>query len=291
MKFTSPYKTSPIATLLITLLASPLVSNATTPNSATLSNYTNSGYLIYRDTGAGNPSELAQTFDLGEAVNALSGDATYAGGNIELYTASDGASMANFANADRVSLTVDFGAGNQVNLSSLNGQDWFNDGLSYNTSYGANNLANQWFGDLVGELSNVSASQEVQLFNTFVGAGGFQQLSDPNVSYVEKNGNEVKVGLGGFIDVKQRFLQLAVASGIDPVTANTTVPDGLQVSEVVIIDGVASYGFSATDSGVRYDDGVDSYNANYEVSNVPEPSSTILSITGLLALSLRRKRS
>ena len=291
MKFHSQYNTGSLAALLITLVSSSLVSNATTPNSATINNFANSGYVIYRDTGIGTPSELAATFDMAQTVNALSGNASYAGGNIELYTGSDGASMLDFTNADRVSLTVDFGAGSQVTLSSLNGQDWFNDGLSYNTSYGANNLANQWFGDLVGQLNYVSASDQVQLFNTFRDSGGFQQISDPNVSYVEKNGGEVKVGLGGFIDVKQRFVQLAVASGIDPITASTTVPDGLQVSEVVLIDGVVSYGFSATDSGVVLKDGVDSYNANYEVSNVPEPSSTLLSLTGLLALTLRRKRS
>lgn len=290
MKAIPQTKITNIATLLVTLVGSSVVSHATTPDSATLSNFSNSGYIIYTDTGVGTPSELAQTTDLSQTVNALSGDASFAGGNIELYTQSDGASAVDFANADKVSLTVDFGAGNTVVLESLNGQDWFNDGLSYNTSYGANNLANQWFGDLVDELGNVSASQEVELFNTFRDAGGFQQLSDPNVSYVEQNGAEVTVGLGGFIDVRPRFLQLAVASGIDPVTANSSVPNGLQVSEVVIIDGVASYGFEATDSGVRFDDGVDSYSANYEVSNVPEPSSSLLSIIGLSALTLRRKR-
>ena len=290
MKTISQYQILKIAVTLVTLVGASLVGNATTPNSATLSNFSNSGYLIYKDTGVGSPSELMQTFDLSETVNALSGNASYAGGNIELYTQSDGSSMSAFANADKVSLTVDFGAGSQVTLQSLNGQDWFNDGLSYNTSYGANNLANQWFGDLVGQLSNVSASDEVQLFNTFVFSGGFQQLSDPNINYVEKNGAVVKVGLGGFIDVQTRFLQLAVASGVDPVTATSMVPSGLQVSEVVIIDGVVSYGFDATDSGVRYNDGVDSYNANYEVSNVPEPSSTAFSLLGLTALVLRRKR-
>ncbi len=290
MKNFSPYKINKFAALVVAIVGSTIVGNATTPNSATLSNFSNSGYLIYKDTGVGNPSELMQTSDLSETVNALSGDAIYAGGNIELYTQSDGASMTDFANADIVSLTVDFGVGNQVVLSSLNGQNWFNDGLSYNTSYGANNLANQWFGDLVGELNNISTSDEVQLFNTFRDAGGFQQLSDPNISYVEKDGAAVKVGLGGFIDVKDRFVQLAIASGIDPVTANSSVPNGLQVSEVVVIDGVVSYGFEATDSGVRFNDGVDSYNANYEVSNVPEPSSTLLSLVGVIALTIRRKR-
>ena len=64
------------------------------------------------------------------------------------------------------------------------------------------------------------------------------------------------------------------------------------MSEVVLIDGVATYGFDATDSGVRLDDGVDSYNGNYEVSaSVPEPSSSLLAGLGAFAFMLRRKRA
>lgn len=279
-------------------MAMALIGLAATPNSATLSNFATSGYLIYTDSGAGTPRELVQTMDQSQAVNALSGSASDAGGNIELYTQSDGANLTDFANADRVELLVDFGGGSQVSLSSLNGQDWFHDGTSYNTSFGANNLANQWFGDLVAELNNFptlqpmldTPAEQAHLFNTYRDTGGFQQLSDPNISYVEKNGSAVTVGLGGFIDVRPRFLQLAIDAGMDPADANAAVPNGIQVSEVVILDGVATYGFDAVDSGVRYNDGVDSYNANYEVSNVPEPSSTALSLAGFLALTLRRKR-
>lgn len=130
------------------------------------------------------------------------------------------------------------------------------------------------------------------MFDTFRDNGGFQQQSDPNISYVEVSGNELKVGLGGFIDIKPRVTALvANATGILEAFVSGLIPNGIQSSEVVLIDGVASYSFDAVESGVVLDDGVDSYTATYEVAtNVPEPSSAMLILVGAGAVALRRRR-
>ncbi len=276
------------------------LSMADTPTVANLSGDAVSGSTIYIVDPASvtTPKELLVTSDTSQLINALGGDINFAGGNVELYAASDGASLADFANAQHVELALNFGNGQQVTLSSLNGQDWFNTASnSYNTTFGADNLANQWFNDYVDELNTFptlapyTADRE-SLFNSFRDNGGFQQQSDPNISYVEADGSEVRVGLGGFIDIKPRVTSLiANSTGLPEALVNGLIPDGIQSSEVVLIDGVASYGFNAVSSGVVLDDGVDSYNATYEVSQpVPEPSSAMLVLLGAGAITLRRKR-
>ncbi len=283
---------------LVTLSANSLL--ADTPSTAILTGDSISGSTIYvvDPASASTPQEIIFTPDSSQLINALGGDISFAGGNVELYANSDGASLADFQNAQHVELTVDFGNGSPVTLSSLNGQDWFNSASAgYDTTWGADNLANQWFNDFVDELETFPSlasftTDREDLFNTFRDDGGFQQQSDPNISYVESSGDTVTVGLGGFIDIKPRVAGLvANATGLPEGVVLALVPDGIQSSEVVLINGVASYGFEARASGVVLDDGVDSYSATYEVSqSVPEPSSTLLILLGAGAVTLRRKR-
>ena len=273
---------------------------ADTPLTASLTGDSVSGSTIYivDPTSASNPQEIMFSSDPSQLVNALGGDIDFAGGNVELYAASDGASLSNFATADHVELALTFGNGNQVTLSSLNGQDWFNSVTTgYDTSWGADNLANQWFNDFVDELETFTSlaaftGDRENLFETFRDSGGFQQQSDPNISYVETSGNTVTVGLGGFIDIKPRVTTLiAGAANLPEALVSGAIPDGLQSSEVVLINGVANYGFNAVSSGVFLDDGVDSYSATYELTHtVPEPSSAMLILIGAGAVTLRRRR-
>lgn len=245
-----------------------------------------------------NPSDLQA---------ALVGNATNAGGNVELFASSDlaindsPAQGGNFANASRTILSADFGSNGIVSFSSLNGQDWFNDSSgSYDLAFGANNLANQWFADFVTELmtqptlvSFISGNEQA-LFESFRDNGGFAQLSDANISYVEETNGTVTAGLGGFIDSSPRIVGLVSdATGLNSSLLSSLIPAGLQFSEVVLIDGEANYAFSATDSGVILQDGLDSYSGNFEITlstSVPEPSSALLLGLSSSLWMVRRKR-
>lgn len=143
---------------LVALGSSSLM--ADTPLTTNISGDSVSGSSIYivDSSSVSNPQEIQFTSDSTQIINALGGDINFAGGNVELYAASDSASFSDFANAEHVELALNFGNGNQVTLSSLNGQDWFNAGSAgYDTSWGAENLANQWFNDFVDELDTFSS--------------------------------------------------------------------------------------------------------------------------------------
>ena len=275
---------------------------ADTPTNAIITDNGGLGSTIYvvDPSSTSSPQEIIVTSDSTQLINALGGDINFAGGNVELYASSDGTSLTNFATADHVELALTFANGNQVTVSSLNGQDWFNtSGSGYDTSWGASNLANVWFNDFVDELESfpslaamIATTDRETLFDEFRDGGGFQQQSDPNISYVECSGDTITVGLGGFIDIKPRVAGLvAGVTGIPLNFVTGLIPDGIQSSEVVLIDGVASYSFEAVESGVVLDDGVDSYKATYEVTHtVPEPSSAMLVLLGGFAATLRRRR-
>lgn len=239
----------------------------------------------------------------------LQGSASAAGGNIELFASSDSASFDNpapgspFQSTSPTVLTVGFPANCTVEIRSLNGDDWFTDSAgAYNTSYGASNLANQWFTDFLGAMiaqgtalvPSLVVGSETALFNTFVSNGGFNNISDPNVSYVSISGNDATVGLAGFEDASN---EVASNLGIDSSLLSMLFPTGIQVSEVAIIGNRAAYSFSAVNSGVNLFDPLNSYTGTYEVTalnavtKVPEPSSIVLSLTALLLAGSRRKRS
>ena len=220
---------------------------------------------------------------------------------MELFTSSDldaykdPAFGGNFANATPTSLLANFSNGSSVTVSGMNGKDWFLDpGSFYDTGYGANNFANQWFGDFLQAMNTQSGGAAVlfitgnegDLFDVFRDNGGFAQMSDPNVSYIDTSDAIVSVGLGGFADATARVADLLEVS---PLVLSSIFRNGIEISEVAKVNGQVVYSFDGVDSGVLFDDGVDSYSATYVVS-IPEPSSSVfLLLAGISGLA-RRKR-
>ena len=283
----------------VLVLATPFTSAyAQSLTSAVLSN---SDTTTYEES---SPGVLTLNNSLAP-LDALVGTATAAGGNIELFASSDLARFDDasaggvFANASPSVLTAGFSNGASVTVSGLDGQDWFLDGSSiYDTSFGADNLANQWFGDFVTALGDQSGGQsnifvlgqEEALFDTFRDNGGFAQISDPNVSFIniDTPDSMVNVGLGGFLDATPVVADLL---GAPQVLLASIFQNGIQISEVAQINGENVYSFEGVDSGVVLNDGIDSYSATFVLSApIPEPSSSVLLfLAGVAGLS-RRKR-
>jgi hypothetical protein len=78
--------------------------------------------------------------------------------------------------------------------------------------------------------------------------------------------------------------------GVTEVQLQASYANGIELSEVILVNGQAAYGFAAVDSGVVLNDGVDSYAATFLVS-VPEPSSSLLILLSGLGMIARRKRA
>ena len=217
----------------------------------------------------------------------LSGNSVAPGGNVELYNGTDNLGLSDPAWNQRATLEADFD-GHVVTFSSLTFDDWFEPDTD------GNNLANKWFADLLDsdQGDDVRArgmgQSDEQLFNAFLGMGGFQRLSDPNISYVNKADNKLTFGLAGHQD----------AGAINPLLT------GLVASEVVKVthDGITEFFYSfnpPTDSGqVNKTDGF-SHNGNFEFTialekevSTPEPASVLglLAVGGAVVAS-RRQRS
>ncbi len=259
--------------------------------------FSDSDITIYEES---SPAVLTLNNSL-DPVLALQGTANAAGGNVELFATSDFAPYADssegsiFAAATPTVLTAGFSDASSVTVSALSGQDWFVDSEnSYNTAFGVDNLANQWFGDFLAAMTEQSggaattfiAGNEEALFEQFRDNGGFAQLSDPNVSFIDTSDSFVNVGLGGFIDATPRVAGLL---NVNAFLLGQFFPNGIQVSEVAKVNGQEVYSFQAVDSGVVLNDGVDSYSGTYLVT-VPEPSSALLLCLAGLGGLTRRKR-
>ncbi len=233
-------------------------------------------------------------------LSVLQGSAGAAGGNVELFTSSDlpayddPSSGSAFALADPTNLTAGFSNGDSIIVSGLSGQDWFVDNNgNYDTDYGSVNLANLWFSDFLGAMADQQTAgpdsitgNEALLYNNFLNNGGFAQISDPNISFIENDGSIVNIGLGGFADSTSA---VALLIGASEAQLQATYANGIEISEVVLVNGQAAYGFDGVDSGVVLDDGVDSYAATYLVT-VPEPSSSLLIALAGLVVTARRRR-
>lgn len=236
-------------------------------------------------------------------LTILQGSASAAGGNIELFASSESGAFVSplagspFALVAPTVLTATFDNAQVVNVRSLNGNDWFTvaAGGGYDTSYGADNLANQWFGDFLGAMVSQGSAfvpgliggNEQNLYNSFLANGGFAQLSDPNISYIELGPSTVTVGLGGFLDA---IPQIAHLIGSTEQDLRLLFPDGLQISELAVVDDVVVYSFSAVDSGVFLDDGVASYSATYAQTATAVPEPGIIGLIVLTPLMLLRRR-
>lgn len=228
----------------------------------------------------------------------LQGNSSSPGGNVELAASSERAGF-DFSKYTSLTGKVD---GRDITLSSLTASDW------------GGGFAEKWFGEALsanGLDRFFSSSQKTQLFNIFANYGGFQRFSDPNISYVNRDGStgQVSIGLAGHYQASTLLTQSIdkyVNSITNPVlkaAANNATQNiksmlatkNIFASEIVKVtyEGQTQllYSFTPTQSGlVAADDGL-SHTGNYEVSlmgtadpekEVPEPTTMV---GGLMALS------
>lgn len=292
--------TSLVAGMSVITAASSLAASLTNP---TVSGTAGTDYYIYKQDGTHTVRD-----DSASLSTVLEGSALSPGGNVELFANSEtslyttpGSSvgLTNFKTAPITSLTGSLFGMNLI-LSSLNGADWFTTTAgTYDTSYGADNLANRWFKDVLtangfGTVLNLFGAT---IYNTGLQLGLFQRFSDPNVSYVNQDTStsDIKIGLAGHFDAKTLLLK-ALPSSV--VAAFGTKP--LQASEVIKVayGGVTQYkySFSATESGLTASDDGISHNGNYEltVQPVPEPATLLglaFGASGLLAAKRKRAKT
>ncbi len=235
-------------------------------------------------------------------TTALQGTAGAAGGNVELFATGDSdptyvnpANGQPFSTVPLVSLT---GTANNAafNLTSLNGTIWFTTtgGGPYNIAWGANNFANLWFNQLMDAVAakmnpafiGLLNANRQSIYESFRDQGGFAESSDPNISHIYEDAGQFNIGLAGFIDQSPRLRALFP-------TFAAFIPNGVQFSEVVMVNGVPRYSFLAVPSGVVMGDQFGSFNGTYVITapapQIPEPATTALALIGAAAL-LRRKR-
>ncbi|MDJ0556264.1 MAG: NF038130 family PEP-CTERM protein [Microcoleaceae cyanobacterium MO_207.B10] len=204
--------------------------------------------------------------------------------------------------------------------------DWFTttSGVLDN-SFGAENLANEWWGGLYQEVETNKSSYltlfttaggtEEDLYNIFLSQGGFERASDANITYMNANGKDMEFwtlghydmdqkygdaienAMVGYVTQKMPFLNtLAVQNAVDGILTD------IQASEMLIVDDGSNtynlYSFLAEESEVTAaDDGV-SHSGLYkhsitgvispeEPKKVPEPSAMLglMAVGSLLAAS------
>ena len=258
-----------------------------------------SDYYVYDVNAAGTNTTLV-TSNLANVQKVLDGNANSPTGNVELAASSE---QTNFDFTKNTTLEGKIG-GKSLVLSSLTSTDWFSTGLgASSTAYGANNLANRWFNDLLNAAgqSNVNAPTKAFAYNQFLLIKGFERTSDPNISYVNQDDTTglISIGLAGHLNLVDAY-KLGANSQIAAFLGSS-----LQASEVVkyTYDNNQTgylYSFKATNSGLVSDDGTNSHNGNYEVTfqgtpgtrSVPVPAAFVgIAIAGAIgALKLKRSK-
>ena len=263
---------------------------------ATIGGTASSDYYVY-DVIANNKTKRSESPTSQDIQKVLGGNASSPTGNVELAASSE---TATFDFTKNTTLEGNIG-GKSLVLSSLTATDWFSTGLgASSTAYGANNLANRWFSDLLNAAgqSNANASRKVNAYNAFLEIKGFERTSDPNISYVNQDDTTglISIGLAGHLNLVDAY----------KLDANSLIAGflgaSLQASEVVkyTYDNNQPgylYSFKATDSGLVSDDGTNSHNGNYEVTfrgakPVPVPAAFVgIAIAGAIgALKLKRSK-
>ncbi|MCC5646572.1 NF038130 family PEP-CTERM protein [Nostoc sp. CHAB 5824] len=250
-----------------------------------------SDYLVY-DSNATNT--FLVTNSSANVQKVLSGNAANPTGNVELAASSE---KAGFNFTKNTTLTGTIGS-KTLTLSSLTSDDWFGVGKT-TTTYGLNNLANNWFKQVLSSnnitsnlLGGLGYTQQ-SLFSKFLLSGGFQRFSDPNISYVNQDDTSglISIGLAGHYNAA-------------PLLGLPSNLFKLQASEIVkyTYDGKTDYlySFKASQSGlVEKSDGI-SHSGNYQVTiqgvppaAVPEPSITLglLGVAGVFATQRKFKKA
>ncbi|MGB7520522.1 MAG: NF038130 family PEP-CTERM protein [Spirulinaceae cyanobacterium] len=228
------------------------------------------------------------------------------GGNIELFADSEKAEFKDpetFKNVEPTSIVKTFDDGTEVKLSSLTGKDWFEtpDGV-IEMSCQKDNLIGRWFNDALNSNGGVLQGRIVALgvstqeaCQQFITLGGPQRLSDPNVSYVNKVGNNIIVGLAGHFDAGNAF---------EAGTLPSQLFAGIQLSELIKAEFGKTevlYSFNAFESGLVEEGDNKSQTGEYEVDptiatttveKVPEPSSMLglFALGGLLFATGKQKK-
>jgi hypothetical protein len=260
---------------------------AGTLTGATIGGTAAGDYYVY-DSDAKNTFKVVNSS--ANVQKALTGNAASPTGNVELRASSE---LEGFDFSKNTSLTGTIG-GKSLTLSSLTSDDWFGVGKK-STTYGASDLANTWFNDVVKTYSSLfptSTLGKKVAFDTFLKARGFQRFSDPNISYVNQDDTSglISIGLAGHLNAAPL---LGLSSSLN-----------LQASEIVkyTYDGKTDYlySFQATDSGLLEKSDKISHSGNYQVTikgvapaAVPEPSVILglLGVAGVFATQRKFKKA
>ncbi len=229
--------------------------------------------LTKSTTDPGEPGRTA----IVQGMNTPCVDATNPGpgGNIELGDVDSTV----WATPSTMSGDLPFGS---LTLSSLTLTDW-------NSDVGGLSLAEQYISDAI--LANCGAPIPPPLLGPSVAcflSGAIadcgvlispppaERASDPNVSYVNSDGNLVTIGLAG----AENAVDLLPPTFVCPNTG--TKPDPLRLSEVVKFEADWAttspqylYSFNAAPSGTVVDDPTESYDAIYEVKVDVPPVAAI----------------
>lgn len=283
-------------TLMIgTTMAVGLSAIATTPaQAASLTNATIGGtnpsdYLVY-DANDTNTFVVPNTLENVQKV--LDGNATNPTGNVDLATSSEQPGF-DFTKNTTLEGTIN---GKNLILSSLTADDW-------SSSFQGTTFGEYWFNQAIsvngfGNLLGTPIGDF--LFTSFLNNGGYEEFSDPNISYVNQDDTSglISIGLAGSLDVTNLLLGV-VPDALKPLLDGALI----QVSEVVkyTYEGQTDYLFSfqATDSGLTKEGDDQIQNGNYEVSiqgvaptSVPEPSVILgmLGVAGIFATQRQLKK-
>ncbi|NEQ76843.1 MAG: PEP-CTERM sorting domain-containing protein [Okeania sp. SIO2C9] len=226
-----------------------------------------------------------QETDLSQLNSVLQGDSSNPGGNVEFGSSDTGGNPLAGVQAQNSQGTAKF-----TNVT----EDIYND-VTWQQTVGL-----EWFSDAWAQTALAgSTAMKSAAYGMFKSNGGFDLISDPNISYINAVGDDIVVGLAGHFNLADRFKDVHIG------LANFL--EGVQMSEILAydIDGVTGFAWSdsATATGLADNDAAGSFSGNYEVvigggggilseppADAPEPSTVlgIMAIGGLVAATKRK---